>query len=660
MNSALHDLNPIRQVPLAVGVDCYIRRAGHSASGEIVAEAEVWDRDDLLHTDRVNLTRALERTQFAEAVVAARPDLSLGVIQGTLLEVAASLTALLGSAEADLPAPAPAETVSGNCGNCGQEGAEDDWQPPLPFHSFDLPSFPVDALPSPIREMVIAEAEATQTPLDLSALLALSCCALTIAKRFEVCVRPGYCEPTNIWTMSSTRPGTRSTQVFRDLAAPVEEYERSQAEEEKAKIAADSARYEITRKRAERAREQAARCDDPTERAELEADAICLAQELSVMCVPVPLRLMADDVSPEKLASLLAEQGGRMAILSPEGGLFEQMGGRYSSNGAPNLDVYLKAHAGDTLRVDRIGRPPEFVRDPALTLGLRVQPDVLRGLADKPGFRGRGLLARFIYGLPPDTLGKRKVRSQPVPATIRESYRRRLLAMLQLPAATAEDGQPTPRRLLLSPEEEAALDQFAGWLEPQLDEWGELGSMTDWAGKLVGAVARIAGILHVAEHAEGGEPWTRRISKETILAAIRIGRYAIPHARAAFAQMAVDPLVAEARHILAWIERHGQGEFTKRDCWQGVRGRYQRVEEMEPALRLLMEHGYIREKPEERTRGRGRPSVIFEVNPLGQKSQYSQKPGSEGGFGGFGISGLEEADEPAASAAEGEWEEVPA
>ena len=58
-------------------------------------------------------------------------------------------------------------------------------------------------------------------------------------------------------------------------------------------------------------------------------------------------------------------------------------------------------------------------------------------------------------------------------------------------------------------------------------------------------------------------------------------------------------------------------------------GRYDRMEDIEPALQLLMDHGYLREKPLDGPRGRGRPSVVFMVNPLGQYCQYCQKASEE-------------------------------
>lgn len=46
-----------------------------------------------------------------------------------------------------------------------------------------------------------------------------------------------------------------------------------------------------------------------------------------------------DDVTPEKLASILSENDGRAAILSTEGGIFDMLSGIYTKN--VNIDVLL-------------------------------------------------------------------------------------------------------------------------------------------------------------------------------------------------------------------------------------------------------------------------------------------------------------------------------
>src|SRR4029450_5760195 len=189
--------------------------------------------------------------------------------------------------------------------------------------------------------------------------------------------------------------------------------------------------------------------------------------------LPVVPRLLADDISPERLATLLSEQGGRMSMFSPEGDLFDMMAGRYS--GAVNLGIYLKAHSGDILRVDRVGRPPEFISEPALTIGLAVQPSVIESLASKPEFRGRGLLARFLYSMPESLLGRRESNPATVPGSVQATYRTCLLTLLRLSEQTDENGELVPKILDFDNSARQVLWKFHEWLEPELAPLGSLG-----------------------------------------------------------------------------------------------------------------------------------------------------------------------------------------
>jgi len=213
---------------------------------------------------------------------------------------------------------------------------------------------------------------------------------------------------------------------------------------------------------------------------------------------------------------MLRDQGGRIAAMSPEGDIFDLMGGRYSSGGQANLGVYLKGHAGDTLRVDRVGRAPEYVRYPALTMGLAVQPAVIQGLASKPEFRGRGLLGRFLFALPQNPLGSRKVAAPAVPQVVKARYNVAVRMLLGLSEGTDEQGRPEPHTVTLSDQALKLLQEFESWLEPQLGEGGEMSAMTDWCGKLAGAIVRLAGILHAADQTSGRAPWEIHISAATM------------------------------------------------------------------------------------------------------------------------------------------------
>jgi hypothetical protein len=417
-------------------------------------------------------------------------------------------------------------------------------------------------------------------------------------------------------TAAAPPPASRKTPVFRGIVTPIENYERSLAGQAKPIAAEKRTELAIKQKMLEEIERRISKTDGP-EHDELFEKAKALAKEIASTTIPEIPRLIADDTTPEKLVSLMALHGGRIGILSPEGGIFGIMAGRYSaSRNATNLAVYLKGHAGDTLRVDRTNRPSELIDGPALTLGLAVQPDVIRGLAENPSFRGQGLLGRILYAMPRSRVGHRDVNAPPVPPAIRDAYHAKMRAMLELPFGTSPNGAPAPHVLSLSSGANTLWMQFAAWLEPQLADFGPLSHIADWAGKLAGAVARIAGLLHLADRAGSPEPWAMPIPKATMARAVAIGQYLIPHARAAFSEMGADSAVADARHVLAWIRRHGAESFTRRDCFEGTKSRFGLVENLLPALQLLERHHYVRERTASDPGGRGRPpSPVYLVNP---------------------------------------------
>jgi len=482
------------------------------------------------------------------------------------------------------------------------------WPPPTPLDAqHDLPPFPVDSLPGWLREFVEGLAVATQTPPALGGLLSLAAIATAAAKQYEVRARAGWSEPLSLYSTVVLASGNRKSAVLREVVRPLEEREHALLEGYRGDLAEAQARRGLLEQQLKAARAQA-RNGGEDEGAEV----LRLSRRLAELGEdPPPPRLLADDVTPEALASLLARSGGRMGVFAAEGGLFDLLAGRYS--GASNLDVLLKAHAGDSLRVDRKGRPPESVPAPCLSLGLAVQPEVLGGLAARDGFRGRGLLARLLYGLPASTLGRRDCEPPPLDDGVRAEYGRRMRGLLE---RCAEPG-PTPTPLQLDPAAHGALVDLMRWLEPQLGPGGELSSVADWAGKLAGAVCRIAGVLHLAEvdpDTAAVPPWVGRDTTERALAIG--GRFLLPHARAAFDAMGVDEQVERAKVIVAWLRRHHLSDVSRRDVHQGLRAHFRRVADVDPPLRILLDHGHLRGPHVPPSPGPGRPpSPRYAVHP---------------------------------------------
>ena len=484
----------------------------------------------------------------------------------------------------------------------------DEWDLPAPLGMRRvLPAFPVDIFPGWLRQQVTALTEFAQVPVDLPAVISLSVLAAAAGGRAVVEIRGSWREPLNLYTVTALPPGSRKSAAFAELTQPLLDTEQALTEKIGPQIIEATTARKVAQRDADKLAAQASGLDNDEARAQALANAIDAAQLAEAITVPVMPKLVADDVTPEAAASLLAEQGGRLAVLSAEGGCFATLSGRYS--GTPNLEVFLKGHSGDMLRVDRKGRPPEHIPHPALTLGLAVQPQVLRDIAEMPGFRGRGLLARILYSIPPNTVGSRKIRTDPIPEDVRDTYAASIRALV-LTLAEWDD----PAVLMLTPEAAELILTTAENLEPRLGPEGDLGHIADWASKLIGATARIAGLLHLAANLEDG--WGKPVSAETMAAAVRTADYFVAHALAAFDGMGADPVLEDARHVLAWLARCSDKKFTKRDLFRAEQSRFKKIAELDPVLAVLEQHGYIRQAEQPDRQGPGRkPSPEYAIHP---------------------------------------------
>ncbi|HYG77026.1 MAG TPA: DUF3987 domain-containing protein [Planctomycetota bacterium] len=511
-----------------------------------------------------------------------------------------------------------------------------DWQPPVSFTEFTLPEFPLDSLPRTLADFVAAEAESTQTPLDLPGCLSLAMLSVALQKKYEARVKAGWTEPLNLFIAVAMDPAHRKSAVFGHMVWPLEEFERQQIKALEPAIAEISLKREVLEKRIDALKKDAAKAADRAAREEIQSEVLKLSAEHAELVMPLGPPRITQDCTVEKLANLLHLHGGRASVLDPEGGLFELMAGRYSESGA-NFEVFLKGHAGDTLRVDRMGRASEFVPSPALTVAITPQPMVIGGLSSKPGMRGRGLLGRFLYSIPKSRLGHRNIDPAPMPEHIRQRYHKMLMALAALESDwDAEKNQRVPFRMELEPTAWQTLKDFMARLEPRLADGGDLAGMTDWAGKLAGATVRMAALLHIADVADSfggfgdiGEHIQKSegvlgISQKALTRSINLSIYFTEHARAAFALMGADAAVADAKKLLRWILRNSNTVFTKRDLYKGVQGTFKSVDAIEPGLELLEKHGFIREL--ERQNRTGRPSQKYEINPYCQNPQYTQNP----------------------------------
>ncbi len=493
---------------------------------------------------------------------------------------------------------------------------------PLAPDTVEVPPFPVDAFPAVIASMVTELAEATQVDPAMPAASALTVLAACAGGHAEIQVRRGWQQPMCLFINTVARPGERKSPVQAAMVKPIRDAEADLSvagQVEYLRLADD---LDTATKQAERlskiAVDAAVKAASPgaddadREAAELAADAARAAKAVSrAIEVPVIPRLLADDVTPEKTATLLGDHGGRIAIVSAEGGIFDILAGRYANS--VNLDTYLKGHDGDTIRVDRQGRGSVNIPRAVLTIGLMIQPRVVEAIAANRDFVGRGLLARFLYAMPASKVGRRRPGATPVSETTEAQYNQWIRKLASELAGWAGD----PAVLMLDPRAQAAVLRLEEDVEPTLAGDGELAAtpaLTDWGSKYAGKVVRIAGLLHLAEHGANGVRYP--VQAETVGKAERIGRYFKACAINVFSQLG-NADITDAVYLLRRVMRLGADEVSERDMFNCSRPRFPTKEAMAPALKLLVDYGYLLPLDTPKPATRGRPaSPRYRVHPL--------------------------------------------
>ncbi len=480
----------------------------------------------------------------------------------------------------------------------------DKWEEPIPFDEYVLSEFPVDALPKPLADYALALAESTQTPVDMTCVSVLPKIAVAMQGKYRIRAKADYFEPPNVFVVIIMAPSERKSAVENATRRPIDMYESRENAKRASVIEASKSRKRVLELKQRGLEQQVAK--GKADASEIES----VARELAEFQEVKSLRLYVDDITTEKLTSVLADNGGRTAILSTEGGIFDTLAGIYTKN--VNIDVILKGYSGDSIRVDRIGRTSETVMHPTLTMSLMVQPNVLAGLMSNDTFKGRGLTARILYSIPKSMVGKRKYKSVSVAPEIEQAYTDRITNILE-DEYTAE-----PELITLSDEADKMIERFAEELEPKLKS--EYADIAEWAGKLVGNTLRIAGLLCRAsverdhDFLSDDEPLV--ISEEIMSDAIRIGRYFLEHARASFSLMGADKVTNKSKYVMAAIKEAGLSEFNRRDVMRLCRS-FKKADEIQVVLEHLTDYGYIAIKDAGAYSGKGRPPAqTYVVNPL--------------------------------------------
>ncbi|MCD8161445.1 MAG: DUF3987 domain-containing protein [Clostridiales bacterium] len=477
------------------------------------------------------------------------------------------------------------------------------WPELTPFtKETPLPSFPTDRLHAPLDVFVEELAASLQVDEVLPGVLALGVLGTLFQKRYRLHVKGQWWEELSIYAVVVAKPSTKKSPAFSQLMAPIRRYEAARRQEEAPEVKASQSEYRMLQQRQAMYEKALAKEDTKDNREALDQ----VNDELAHFKPRLPYRLTIDDTTPEKLADLLTQYNA-LGLAAPEPQLLDILQGRYDKH-STGLDYYLKTWAGEQIQIDRIGRDGGTVERPRLSMILACQPSAMNGMMENGTFKGRGLCARFLYGIAHPKVDSRNPDDPPdVEEAVVNDY-----SAFVIRALHDVDGPEVD--LELSPEAQQERVRYNGEVRRLLAD--ELEFMDDWGGKLLGTTLRLAALFHCGWCIHNGEsPADSPVSADNLREAEAVMACLSDHAAAAYRARPGDPDEDAARYIWKRLQKYGKTEVEMHKFHELTRSKqFSCPEDKEPALELLQARGYIQQRTGQ-TGKKGRPPKTIYVNP---------------------------------------------
>lgn len=446
-----------------------------------------------------------------------------------------------------------------------------------------------------------------QLPAEAPALMGMSVLSTASLGRYRIRDdRSGWTQPPIIRTLTLLPAGERKSDAVRLVAAPLNAIEQArwraheealqEAENvrEKIELGLDDVRAKLKR---------------DSSNASLLAELDGLKAQLAKLPDPTanPPQLTISDSTPEALVQALVDNRECLGMVLAEDTLFQQIAGMYS--GTPNLGIYLSSYDEEKYIVNRVGKGVRVLWNPALAIGMLVQPHVVEGAARIPGARSSGLLGRWIFSVPKSLMGERLIETPSLDEDAAKAWADVVEGLLAMPVRP--DDVPLVR---LDDDAHRLLTGFRAWLEPtQKEVVGRYAHMTDWTGKVAGTVLRLSGIYHFAT----GRTTDDRINAECMTWAVNLGRWACGQAEYVHRFWRTAESNPGVEWILKWLRTRDSDTFTRRDLTRSGCSRqdWYSPQAIDDALAELHRTRWIASVADTDAAGRQKSAALFTVHP---------------------------------------------
>ncbi len=414
--------------------------------------------------------------------------------------------------------------------------------------------FPVEVLPVPIREFVIAGALSIGCDPSYLALPLLVSLAAAIGNSRRLELKHGWLVPAIHWGAVIGESGTAKTPAFNVAMKAVRERQRLAMDRHKLAMK----RYEIDLARWEKEMagwKRNGKAVDPPPKPE----------------PPKCERFVVSDATVEALTPILGENP--RGLLSARDELAGWIGSfdRYAAKGKPGTDAahWLSMHNGGGFVSDRKTGTPRTIDVPHAVVSVigGIQPGILLRVLGQE-HRESGLAARLLVTWPP-----RKAKlwtDESIDPSLEKAVAGVVNRLYELQPTLGDAGEPQPILITMSPAAKKAYVEFFN--HHNCEQLGMTGDIAAAWSKLEEYAARLALVIHCARWA-ADDPTLASVESldiQSMEAGIRLAEWFKSEAKRVYAMLDETQGESDRRRLVEWILRKG-GSTTAREVQQGCR-----------------------------------------------------------------------------------------
>lgn len=464
------------------------------------------------------------------------------------------------------------------------------YKDPLPLiePQEEAPLYPIDVLPSIIRNSILAYQKYGQQPTSLIAGGALANISLSCQTLANVARDHLLHSPISLYFITLGASGERKTASDKVFGQGIRQWQLETRERLMPEVAFSNIAYHAWSSERDgllRKIKKAGNNGEPTKELQEQLHSL-LMKEPSISLLP---ELFFEDTTQEAFTESLAHGWPSSSLWSDEGGIIVSNHGM-QSNATKFITTLNRLWDGNHFMTSRKTSKSFIVSHRRITVSLMLQPLLLKQLLERQEglTRQSGFLARTLITYPISSMGERYYKKPPKSLESLDEFHQRIRECLDLTLGLDKKGCHKIPTLVFSKQGKAKWVDFFNEAEKEIATAGKWRSIQDFVSKSAENVARLSALFHLFLGKEG------KIDVETTDQAIAIIKWHLEETKRMIDNSSGENHINDAKKLLNWFKSKNLSEVTPRYFQQhsAIREKYR----LNKAIETLIENHYLIEK----------------------------------------------------------------